>query len=391
MKLKELREKRESIINELETMVSALESEGEVRALSEEERAKFAEKKAEVESIDATISLIEETRAKAVGETAVVELKEERSKEVRAKEALDKFLRGKDLEGEERAMLSTTGNNQAFFPVEIVNTILQKLEEMCPVMDMARTFNTKGTLRLIKEDTYGNAGLTAENGAFTENDPAFDTVELRAYKVTAMVSATFEMLANSEIDLSSYLLDVITRRLSKEINKLFICGTGVNQPQGLINGGIPYALKSTDALTINDFIMMQTAMNPAYLDGAVWIVNRSVFQKMASLLDGVGRPYLTTSVIDQKIQYSLLGLKVIVDENMDGLTGKHPIMLANIGECYIVNVVQEITIRHLVEMGFANGLESYAGYVLIDGRISNDLALVVANVGGATPAPAPSK
>lgn len=380
MNLKALRAKRENLINELETMVSGIETEnGEIRSLSKEEVADFDAKKQEIENIDATIKRVEDIRAKEMGKEAVSELEEKRSKEISEKRALENFFRGKDLEREERTLLASNSSNQALMPLEISKTIMQKLEELVPVLEMARRFNSKGTLRLIKEDRYGSADLTAENTKFHDEDVSFSTVELRAFKVSAMVQATFEMLANTEIDLSNYLLDVIVRRLSKQLNKLFIVGNGSSQPQGLLHGKVTEEI--SDKFTIDEFIKIQTAMNPAYLDKACWIVNRKTFQAMATMLDGMGRPYLVANVIGDKVQYTLLGVKVLVDENMPNIeNGQVPVILANIGEAYCINILTDITVKHLTETGFTQGYEVFAGYVMADGKIVNDDAMVLGKV-----------
>lgn len=366
MKLKALKERRNTLLNELETMVSAVEVES--RSLNAEEVEAFDAKKAEIENIDATIKRVEEVRAKEMGTEEV--LVEERKADEIEKRALENFFRGKDLIGEERAMLASS--NTAIMPLEIAKTIMKKLEEQCPVLEMARRFSSKGTLRLICEDNYGNAGVTAENTAFTDEDVTFSTVELKAYKVTATVQATFELLQNSEVDLSQYLTDVIIRRLAKELNKMFIVGTGSNQPQGLTKATaeVKYAGEKP---TIQDFIKMHTSIHPSYLDNACWIVNRATFQDMASLLDGTGRPYLTSNVIGEKIQYNLLGARVIVDVNVPA----GEIILANIEEAYSINMLTDVTVRHLVETGFTSGIEVYAGYVMCDGKIVNQDAVLV--------------
>lgn len=366
MNLKALKEKRNTLLNELETMVSAVEN--ETRSLSAEEVEAFDAKKTEIDNIDATIKRVEEMRARDMGTEA--ELIKERKAEDIEKRALENFFRGKDLIGEERAMLASS--NTAIMPLEISKTILKKLEEQCPVLEIARRFNSKGTLRLICEDNYGNAGLIAENTAFTDADVTFSTIELRSYKVTATVQTTFELLQNSEVDLSQYLTDVIIRRLAKELNKMFIIGTGTNQPQGLAKATntVEYA---GEVPTIKDFIQMHTAIHPSYLDKACWIVNRKTFQGMASLLDGTGRPYLTSNVIGEKIQYSLLGARVVVDVNVP----EGEIIFADIEEAYSINMLTDVTVKHLVETGFTTGVEVYAGYVMCDGKIVNQDAVLV--------------
>lgn len=369
MNLKALKEKRNNLLNELEVMVTGVEV--EARSLTEDEVSAFDVKKAEIEKIDATIARVEEIRAREMGTEEV--LVEERKAEEVEKRALENFFRGKDLVGEERAMLASA--NTALMPLEVSKTIIKKLEEICPVLERARRFSSKGTLRLIKEDNYGAAAVTAENTSFTDASVTFETVELRAFKVSASVQATFELLQNSEIDLSNYLLDVIVRRLGKELNKLFITGDGSNKPQGLIKSENKFTATGAK-FTIQDFIMMQTAINPAYLGDANWIVNRKTFQDMAALLDNMGRPYLTSNVINEKVQYTLLGVPVIVDMHVeDGA-----VILANIAEAYSINILTDITVRHLVETGFTSGVEVYAGYVMADGKIVNEDAVLVGKV-----------
>lgn len=392
MSLKALKEKQNRLLNELEEMVSSLEVEGEIRSLTKEERETFDIKKNEIDEIDATIKRIEETRARNVSPEAEKELMEKRSKKEIEERAVENFFRGMDLETEERSILTASSKGQALMPVTIAKTLMKKLEEQCPILEMARRFSSKGTLRLIKEDNYGAGAITGENVAFHGDDVDFETVELRAFKVTAMAQATFEMLQNSEIELSNYLLDVIVRRLAKELNRLFLVGDGSNKPQGLTNGTFTQEISAE--VKIQDFIDMQTALHPSYLDKACWIVNRKTFQAMGKMLDGNGRPYLISNYdnVNNKIQYTLLGVPVIVDVHMpEHTTGNASVILANLGEAYAINVLTDITVRHLTETGFTQGYEVFAGYVMVDGRIINNDAVVVGKVSAGKAAAKASK
>lgn len=392
MSLKALKEKQNRLLNELEEMVSSLEVEGEIRSLTKEERETFDIKKNEIDEIDATIKRIEETRARNVSPEAEKELMEKRSKKEIEERAVENFFRGMDLETEERSILTASSKGQALMPVTIAKTLMKKLEEQCPILEMARRFSSKGTLRLIKEDNYGAGAITGENVAFHGDDVDFETVELRAFKVTAMAQATFEMLQNSEIELSNYLLDVIVRRLAKELNRLFLVGDGSSKPQGLTNGTFTQEISAE--VKIQDFIDMQTALHPSYLDKACWIVNRKTFQAMGKMLDGNGRPYLISNYdnVNNKIQYTLLGVPVIVDVHMpEHTTGNASVILANLGEAYAINVLTDITVRHLTETGFTQGYEVFAGYVMVDGRIINNDAVVVGKVSAGKAAAKASK
>lgn len=373
--MKDLRNKREQLMAQLDEMVATVET--EVRSLNADEVAKFNEVKAEIENIDATIKMVEEKRAKEMGTEK--ELVEKRSADEMEQRALTAFFKGHDLSVEERTMLTTQSGNQATIPVTIAKGILKKLEEMCPILDKAKRFSSKGTLRLINETTYGKAEITAEEAKFHDTDAVLDFIELTSHKITAQTKVSFELLANSEVDLNSYLTDVIVRRLAKEVNKFLVVGTGTKQPSGVING-TQICEVSTD-LGIVDFIKVQTTCNPSYLDNAFWIMNRQTFQHVAGLMDNMGRPYLTSHVINEKIQYRLLGLEVVVDMHMPSMgTDAKPVVLANVAEGYAVNMLQNITLRHLTEIGFTEGTETFAGYLMLDGKIVNQDAIVVAEM-----------
>ena len=373
--MKQLKNKREQLMAQLEEMVSTVET--EVRSLNADEVAKFNEVKAEIENIDATIAMVEEKRAKEMGTEK--ELTEKRSKDEMERRALDAFFRGDDLTVEERAMLTTQSGNKATIPVTIAKGILKKLEEMCPILERAKRFNSKGTLRLINETTYGDAQVTDENNAFHDADATLAFVELGAYKITAQTKVSFELLASSEVDLNAYLTDVIIRRLAKEVNKQLVVGTGTKQATGLVQG--TQICQVASDLTIADFIKIQTTCNPTYLENAFWVMNRQTFQHVAGLMDNMGRPYLTSHVINEKIQYRLLGLEIVVDMHMPAMANDaKAVVLANVGEGYSVNMLQDITLRHLTEVGFTDGVEIFAGYIMMDGKITNQDAIVVAQL-----------
>lgn len=376
--LKGLKEKRNQLVGELEVMVTAVGT--ETRSLTDEEITAFDAKKAEIEKIDATIARVEETRFNNMSkEEKVVEV-EKRSKEDMEKRALDAFFRGEDLDGEMRAVMQTTTNgHQATIPMTIAEGILKKLEEQCPILSEGRRFSSKGILRLLSETTYGEGAITAENAEFHEDDVEIANIELSAYKISASTKATFELLANSSIDLNTYLTDIIVRRLARELNKLFLVGTGTKQPQGLING--TQTVETTNELTYDVFVTMITAMHPDFLDGAKFIMNRKTFTQVALLQDGNGHKYVQNGIVNGKFTYTIGGVPIMIDNFMpDYSQGSKGLILANIADCYSINILQDIVVRKLDQVEFLKGVEVFAGYLMADGKITNQDALIVADI-----------
>ena len=375
--LKGLKEKRNQLIGELEMMVTAVGT--EVRSLNEEEVVAFDAKKAEIEKIDATIARVEETRFNQMNKEEKAVVVEQRSKDEMEKRALDAFFRGEEMDGEMRAMLASNSNNQATMPLTIAEGLLKKLEEQCPILEKGRRFSSKGVLRLLNETTYGDSALCEENTKFNENDVEFGHIDLGAYKVATQTKVTFELLANSSIDLNAYLTDVIVRRLAKQLNKLFLVGTGTKQPEGLTKG--KQEVEISAELSYDDFVKMQTEIHPDFLDGAVYIMNRKTFTKTALLEDGNGHKYVQNGVVNGKFTYTIGGTPIIIDNNMpDYTSGQVAIVLANIADAYSINLLQDIVVRRLDQIEFTNGVEVFAGYLMADGKITNQDAIKVGKV-----------
>lgn len=376
--LKGLKEKRGQLIADLEMMVTAIET--ETRSLSDEELASFDAKKAEIEKIDKTLERVQERRYQSMNEEEKVEVKKEVKKEELEKRALDAFFRGDDLDGELRAMLTTNSGNKATIPLTIAEGLLKKLEEQCPILAEGRRYSSKGTLRLLSETSYGNGAIAEENTEFNSEDPAFAFIELTSHKIATSVKTSFELLQNSSIDLNNYLTDVIVRRLSRELNKFFLTGTGTKQPEGLTSG--TQIVETPATLDYDALVSMITKMHPDYLDKAKFIMNRKTFSQVALLEDGNGHKYVQNGIVNGKFTYTIGTIPIIIDNHMpDYSTGNKAIILANIGECYSINMLQDIVVKRLDQVEFLNGVEVFAGYLMADGKISNQDALVVANVG----------
>ena len=375
--LKGLKEKRNQLIGELEMMVTAVGT--EVRSLNEEEVVAFDAKKAEIEKIDATIARVEETRFNQMNKEEKAVVVEQRSKDEMEKRALDAFFRGEEMDGEMRAMLASNSNNQATMPLTIAEGLLKKLEEQCPILERGRRFSSKGVLRLLNETTYGDSALCEENTQFNEDDAEFGHIDLGAYKVATQTKVTFELLANSSIDLNAYLTDVIVRRLAKQLNKLFLVGTGTKQPEGLTKG--KQTVEIGAELSYDDFVKMQTEIHPDFLDGAVYIMNRKTFTKTALLEDGNGHKYVQNGVVNGKFTYTIGGTPIVIDNNMpDYESGQPAIVLANIADAYSINLLQDIVVRRLDQIEFTRGVEVFAGYLMADGKITNQDAIKVGKV-----------
>lgn len=388
-KLMQLKEQRAAKIAEVDEILKNIENDGEVRALNVDERNKISTLTTEIEDLKATIDLMEEKRAKTPEQK--VELKEKKAEETRAREVLAKWLKREDFTAEERSLMSNNTSG-AFLPKTINKEIIKKLAEVAPLFNLARRFSTKGTLRIINETGWGTthgvaqkgAKITAEGTTFPVEDPTFKTIELSSYKIATEIDVTFEMLRNSEIDITSYVMDLLIRRLGAEINALLMMGSGSSQPQGLAKADNVIKVEAAgQEITIKDLIKVQTAMHPDYVGGCKWFMNRATFQAVAMLLDSSGRPYMVSEwdTINNKPAYKLLGHEIIISDCMDGIEqGNTAVVFANPTMAYAINVVEDINIRQLQEVKYTDGIEVFAGYLMADGKVYNGDAVAYLDI-----------
>ena len=126
---------------------------------------------------------------------------------------------------------------------------------------------------------------------------------------------------------------------------------------------------------------MITAMHPDFLNGAKFIMNRKTFTEVALLEDGNGHKYVQNGIVNGKFAYTIAGIPIIIDNFMPNIENEStPIVLANIGDAYAINLLQDIVVKRLDQVEFTNGVEVFAGYLMADGKIINEDAIKVAKV-----------
>lgn len=296
------------------------------------------------------------------------------------KDVLDSYFKG-DMIGEKEARsIGLTTSNGAFINLDIHTDIIEKLYEECPFLDLAQVFHANRQLRIIKEETIGDANIVDELAQITEGNVTFSSIELQIYKIASLTNVTLEMLHNAGLDISEYITGILIKRLARTLNKLFLTGTGLREPQGILQSNNTYNFTANFGL--DELIDMQGKIDNEYLDKAKWIMNRNTYNHIAKMADSVGDYYLKYFVENGKLVAYLLGLPIVIDNNMpDMLLDNRFIALTDLKESYAINISKEMQVKNLSELNMANGFETFVGYVLADGKIMNNEALVVGIAG----------
>ena len=229
--IKSLREERNKILDELDSIKANLSNDkGETRNLNEKEVRSFEEKTKKIEKIDKEIEELRNsiTKQKQVEDSDMEQRNINQEEKMEKREAVQSFLR-KDFAGvEKRAQyVNTTEDGNVVIPEHIAEEIIKKMEETSPVFQLARKYpSAKGVLKIAKENTDDQAGFVGENQEIPSIKLKFSHVTLTQKRVGAAVTLTQHLLNDSEIDLLGYSADILARKTAKAIEKSIFLGEG---------------------------------------------------------------------------------------------------------------------------------------------------------------------
>lgn len=161
--LKNLEEKRAALVEEMEGILNKAQE--EERAFEESEQVRFDEIEKEINAIDKTIEAKE--RARNLGNPGGKKKEDGENDNLTVEErAFVDYVRGTLTN--ERAANLTYADNGAVIPSSIVNKIIEKVVEICPIYSMADRYNIGGTINIPYYDEETSSIKMAYADEFTE-------------------------------------------------------------------------------------------------------------------------------------------------------------------------------------------------------------------------------
>jgi HK97 family phage major capsid protein len=256
----------------------------------------------------------------------------------------------KALSPDERKYLRTDENTQGGYlaPPEFVAEILKKITEMTPIRQYARVRQTmRDSIEIPTRTNLVNAYWIGEGGSFTSSQSTYGMEVIKVNKMGVFTIASTEMLADSAFDMDMEIRSDAVEAMSFLEGQTFVLGTGVNQPQGILqdtdivtigNGGL-----LTD-INFNSLITMRGSLKTGY-NGA-YFANRLTIANMRLQQDGVGR-YLIDFFTQTGVPPKLFGDPLVEAPALPNVVdGAFPVIYGDLSKGYnIVDGVQLAVIR----------------------------------------------
>jgi len=368
MAMSTLVEKRNNLVEEMETLVKTAKE--ETRAFSEVEINRFDEIEKEIANIDKTLQA--EERARSVEKKKEVKDVEERSQDEIINEELRAIF-------EKRAAMNTGTSNEGGVVVnsELTKEIIKALKDRSDVYNFFNSTTIKGEVKIPKKTSTGTATWVDENPS---TDPAstipnLEVLELGQNRLYRESAITQQMLNTQELDLKAFIIDDVSETMVDAIEASMFNGTGTKQPTGIISGITKKVnLAARGVITFEDLKRTKAKLKKTAWGSAKWFMHSDTLLELDLLKDGQGRPLLQPD-LTQATGYVLLGIPVEVTDAIPSFTdaGAKCVVVLATPNAYHTNTQKSMAMYVYDDSTFTRrGLVGYAADLYMDGKVKND-------------------
>lgn len=388
-----LEEKKNELITRAEDVLNL--AKGEERELTDAEAQEVREIRDEVNRINETLKLEDdfsgfekkeetqtreetmETREYKVGNDSI----NVRDDEYKAFESFIRAERDTDTN-------MTKGANGAVIPTTIVNWIIRKVYDICPILERSQRFNTKGKVEVpyYPYDSENiNVAYAEEFSDLVSTAGKFGSVELTGFLAGALTKISKSLINNTDIDIVAFVVDEMARAFKRFIEHELLIGTpassGVSaKVLGLstITNGVTTA--SPTAITADELIDLQDSIKDEFQQDAIWIMSSQTRTAIRKLKDNYGR-YLLQDDITQPFGRSLLGKPVYVSDNMPDIGDGGNIIYYGDMRGLGTKFSENLEVQILRELFATQHAEACVGWIEFDGKVIDAQQIVRLTMG----------
>lgn len=285
-------------------------------------------------------------------------------------EDFDRHLRGKVLV---HNVLSegVDADGGYLVPEDFERNIVMALEEENVIRSLAKVITTQHERKIPVATGHSTAQWTAENAAYTENNPTFGQKQIDAFKLTDLCCVSVELLQDSAFDIEDYLMKEFARAFGIAEEEAFCVGTGTNQPTGIFtaNGGtVGVTAAANNAITADELISLVYALKSPYRRNAKFLMNDATISAIRKLKDLNGaylwQPSLQAGQPDRLLGYDLYTSPYVPTMAAGALT----VAFGDFKNYWIGDRAGR-TVQRLNELYATNGQIGYVATERVDGKV----------------------
>lgn len=361
--MKFLIEKRNSIVEEINNLFKAAET--EKRALTGEEQTTFEAKTAELKSLDKTIEAKREARSLTMMDDETPKTPEEkaekRSTEELEERAFETYLR------EQRTGEMAKGDNGAVIPQTIANRIIDTVKQVAPIYALTTKFNVKGKLQFPVAKGSITTGYQTEFTDIASSAVSFENVELDGHLIGALSKVSVSLINNAQFDIVGYVVNKIAQSIAEFLEKELIKGStnikGITDASYEGKGVQKVESYKAGVISTDDLIETQGEVKMNVQEGCQWLMNQGMLNEVRKLKDNNDQ-YVLNPDLRTGFGFMLLGKPVMISDEMPDDT----IVYGDWSAMY-VNIHEDINIRQLNEVYAAQHGVGFVAWAELDAKL----------------------
>ena len=407
--MKDLVEKKNDLITRAEGVINAAKA--EKRELTEAEAAELAEIRDNVRKILKTLDLYDEfdefDMVKKIAKEKVIpgggeevmkketttEVQEQRAIEIQERQAFENYIRGYVVH--ERAgeltptpynpSSPTAGAGGALIPTTIVNYIIRKVYDICPILDRSQKFNVKGHLDIpfYPADSTNkiNVAYQSEFSPLTSSSGSFNTVTLTGFLAGCLTKISRSLINNVNFDIVGFVVDEMSYAISRWIEGELLNGTSgkVTGLSTLTNG---ITATSQTAITADEVVKLHDSIKDQFQRNAIWIMSPSTRTALRLLKSNTGY-YLLNDDISTPFGTSLLGKPVYVSDNMPNIAAGNRVIYYGDMRGLATKFNENINIEVLRERYADEHAYGVIGWLEFDSKVIDEQQIAVMTMASA--------
>ena len=346
--------------------------------------------KADIDRVEAIES--EERRLKeSAGKVAELSLAEptveERATGINSKEYRDAFwnyLRhGKSAmsNAEHRVMVEGTGTAGGFAApmfddgqAQLQDMIIETMSPAHNFLSYATSINIGGEITVPVQNAIGDASWTAEGADASLQDTTFTQLKFQPQKATRICQISRELLADSYVDMQSFLAGMFGRSFDILLNAAFVNGDGSSKPTGVTDGSSKGAdAASATVITFDELQTLFYSLKESYRANGTWLFNSTTAAEIRGLKADGRYIWEPSGALGQPD--TLLGRPVAINDDCEQTaTAKKPILFGDLSY-YWVTWREYMDFQRLDELYALAGNVGLRAELRVDGKLTSDEAV----------------
>lgn len=394
--MKELIEKKNDLITRAEDVLNTAKA--EKRELTEAEAEELAEIRDNVRKIIATLKLDDDFREmekmevkkddvpKEDGEMTEEEVMKE--KEIQETRAFENYVRGRVIHERAGELTPATsgsgiGLGGALIPETIVNYIIRKVYDICPILDRSQKFNVKGKLEVPYYPADSQKITVAYQSEFSplaSSSGSFATVELTGFLAGCLTKISRSLINNVDFDIVGFIVDEMAYAIKRFIEHELLVGTS-GKVTGLSTLTNSVTTASGTAITADEVVKLHDAIKDDFQQNAIWIMSPATRTALRTLKSTTGY-YLLNDDISTPFGTSLLGKPVYVSDNMPDMGAGNKVIFYGDMHGLATKFAEEINIEVLREKYADEHAIGVVGWFEFDSKVIDEQQIAVMTMAG---------